>query len=153
MAQTVSVQVQADNGSRRSTSFYFSDAATLAEVQASMNRHLADLDAAIDGQIVSASLVTPLSLPGTLKSAPVSGSNHDNQVRYVYTTASGYTTTKTFSTAREADIDFSADPPVPASTEWNTLTTNILNNPDTGTSPTTDYRGDDITAVKSARGI
>jgi hypothetical protein len=153
MAQTVTVQIQSENGSRRTHEYYFEDSATLTEIQTTMDSLLSALDLAIEGAIVGVSLVTPLTIPGVVKSTPNAGANHDNAARFVFNTANGYTTTKTVTTVADSQFDFTANPINPNGASIVVWHDRVVNNTEPSTVQTTDYRGDDISALKSKRGF
>jgi hypothetical protein len=153
MAQTVTVSIEAENGSRRSHEYFFEDTATISDIQTTMDSLLSALDLAIEGRIASVSLVKPLTLPGGAKTAPNAGANHDDAARFVFVTTSGYTTVKTVSTVSASQFDYTADPVNVNGTQITAWSDKVVNNTDPSVVQTTDYRGDDISTTKSARGI
>jgi hypothetical protein len=72
----ISVQILDSLGVTASAPYYvqFDDSEAAADIDTAAAAILTDLDAVTDGQIVAASLVYSIPLPGGLKSSPVAGS-------------------------------------------------------------------------------
>lgn len=150
MAVTVTVSIRAANGVDRTHEYYFADNAAIADINTEMAAHLADLDAAIDGQIVGGNVIFPLALPGGLKAAPLATASHEVDVRAIFTSGGNFTTTKTITTVSADEINLATNPPsVVGGGSVEAWANGLVSG--AGATDNTDSRSADITSLKSLR--